>query len=111
MSKTITMIPNLKILTIASMSFFASCASSTKTGSNTHEANTSRDGSSIEKAIVVNSVSAEYAYVRKICPECKMKRQVLTSRDKKHYDVLYFDKSGTEVIYYFDINSFFGKSF
>jgi hypothetical protein len=106
-----TMVPNLKITALAVILFFASCASSTKTSSAAGGAAASREGSSIENAIVVKSVSEEYAYVKKVCPECKIKKQELISREKKHYDVLYFNKSGTEVVYYFDINSFFGKLF
>ena len=65
----------------------------------------------MEKAIVVKSVSEEYAYVRKVCPECKFKKQSLISgKDgKKFYDALYFESEGSEVVYYFDINKFFGK--
>jgi len=69
------------------------------------------DGSSFEKAIAVKSITAEYAYVRQVCPDCKMKRQVLSFHDKKPYDILYFDNAGKEVVYYFDISSFFGKGF
>lgn len=102
----------------------ASCSSSKKTttaattGTGTtvsapaaEGAVTTNDGSSFEKAIVVKSIKEEYAYVKKVCPECKLKKQALRQNNKKYYDVLYFDKDGTEVIYYFDINSFFGKMF
>lgn len=101
----------------------ASCSSSKKTttaattGTGTTvsapaaEGAVTNDGSSFEKAIVVKSIKEEYAYVKKVCPECKLKKQALRQNNKKYYDVLYFDKDGTEVIYYFDINSFFGKMF
>jgi len=113
---------DLKIPALAVILFFASCSSSKKTSSATNEttttttttttaATTTPDGSSMEKAIIVNNISEEYAYVRKVCPECKLKKQVLTSRDKKYYDLLYFTKDGKEVVYYFDINSFYGKLF
>jgi glutaredoxin len=108
------MIPNLRILTLAVVFFLASCASSNKTSSSasgTPGASSPNDGSSFEKAIVVKSVSEEYAYVRKVCPECKFRKQALTSNNKKYYDVLYFIKAGSEVVYYFDINSFFGKGY
>jgi predicted RNA-binding protein associated with RNAse of E/G family len=69
-----------------------------------------RDGSSYEKAIIVNSISEEYVYVRKDCKGCQMKGQSLNFNDKKPYDILTLIKpNGDEVSYYFDISSFFGK--
>jgi protein involved in sex pheromone biosynthesis len=97
----------LKILILASLVFITGCAGSKQTAS----AAGSNDGSSYEKAIVVNSVSEEYAYVKKVCPGCKFKKQSLSSKNKKYYDILIFIDSGSEVMYYFDINSFFGKGF
>ena len=87
----------------------AGCSSSNKAASASAVGN--QDGSSFEKAIVVKNVSEEYAYVKKVCPDCKFKKQSLRSQGKKHYDVLFYDNSGTEVAYYFDITSFYGKSF
>ena len=113
------MTTNLKIYLIATSLILFSCSPSKKANS-TAKANitktqfeSSRDGSSIEKAIIVRNVSEEYNYVRKVCEECKFKKQSLIAKDngKKHYDALYFDKAGEEVIYYFDINSFYGKMF
>lgn len=112
----------LPLFTLTLLLLTVSCSSSKKTTAATTSTGTTasvsdgaaasaNDGSSFEKAIVVKSISEEYAYVKKICPECKLKKQALRQNNKKYYDVLYFDKDGTEVIYYFDINSFFGKSF
>jgi hypothetical protein len=115
----------LQLFTIVLLLIISSCSSSKKTttaattGAGTTAsapaadgaAASASDGSSFEKAIVVKSIKEEYAYVKKVCPECKLKKQALRQNNKKYYDVLYFDKDGTEVIYYFDINSFFGKSF
>lgn len=113
----------LQLFVLALLLITASCSSSKKTttaaitGTGTTasapaaEGAATNDGSSFEKAIVVKSIKEEYAYVKKVCPECKLKKQALRQNNKKYYDVLYFDKDGTEVIYYFDINSFFGKSF
>ncbi|MDR3273334.1 MAG: hypothetical protein LBT29_07635 [Flavobacteriaceae bacterium] len=71
-----------------------------------------RDGSSYEKAIKVKSVPEEYGYVRKICQDCKMKKQALSERNGKYYDILTLTNAeGKEVSYYFDISSFFGKFF
>lgn len=114
----------LQLFVLALLLVTASCSSSKKTttaattGTGTtasapaaEGAANTNDGSSFEKAIVVKSIKEEYAYVKKVCPECRLKKQALRQNNKKYYDVLYFDKDGTEVIYYFDINSFFGKSF
>ena len=69
-------------------------------------------GSSFETAIKVNSVSAEYEYIRKVCPSCKFSGQALVFNNKKPYDILtVVDSTGTEMEYYFDISSFFGKGF
>lgn len=71
-----------------------------------------RDGSSFEKAIRVKSIDQEYAYVREVCPDCRINRQSLIFHEKKPYDVLDFTRdNGEEVSYYFDISSFFGKGF
>uniref|UniRef100_UPI004049AB43 hypothetical protein n=1 Tax=Flavobacterium sp. TaxID=239 RepID=UPI004049AB43 len=82
-----------------------SCSSTSKTSNES-----ANDGSSIEKAIKVGSVSEEYTIVKKKCPKCKFVSQGLTSQGSKYYDHLIFtDGNGENVHYYFDINSFFGK--
>lgn len=104
---------------IALLLFVTSCSSSKKAGSAAGTAIASgvatdtgtKDGSSFEKAIAVKNIDAEYAYVKKVCPGCTFKKQALRQNNKKYYDVLYFEKDGSEVVYYFDINSFYGKSF
>lgn len=84
----------------------------TKIGESKSEKNSARDGSSIKKAIKVNSVPEEYQYVRKNCIGCEMKSQALTEENGKYYDILTLkDSSGKEVRYYFDITSFYGKGF
>lgn len=71
-----------------------------------------RDGSSIEKAIIVKSISAEYDWVRKNYPGAQVTGQTLINKGRKHYDVLTFTTSAGETKKaYFDINSFFGKGF
>ena len=90
------------ILGIASLTIFLSCSSAKPVSNN--------DGSSIENAIKVKSVEKEYEIARKLCPDCKLNGQSLTSKENKYYDVLNFTKpNGEEVNYYFDINSFYGK--
>jgi hypothetical protein len=106
---------SFQIFAFALLLFTAACSSSKKTAATAPVANATTaatsDGSSFEKAIVVKSITEEYAWVKKVCPECKFKKQALRQNNKKYYDLLYFDKDGTTVIYYFDINSFYGKMF
>jgi len=81
-----------------------SCSSAKNTG------NSVRDGSSFEKAIIVESIAQEYEYVRKVCSDCQLLGQYLSSNKKKYYDILKLKKSnGDEVSYYFDISKFYGK--
>ena len=69
-----------------------------------------RRGSSYETAIKVNSVREEYEYVRQNCVDCKMKLQSLMHKNGNPYDVLTLEKpDGSEIKYYFNIKSFFGK--
>ncbi len=69
-----------------------------------------KDGSSIENAIKVKSVSEEYAYIRSNCNQCTFVRQSLIQVKGKPYDLLEVTKpDGTTAKYYFDISSFFGK--
>lgn len=71
-----------------------------------------RDGSSFEKAIVVQSVAAEYEYVRMACSDCQLLGQSLAFDKKKPYDILRLKKSnGDDISYYFDISKFYGKGF
>lgn len=74
------------------------------------DGNLVRDGSSIEKAIKVKSISEEYEFAARECVECQFMGQYLVFEKKKPYDILEFKKlDGTVVSYYFDISSFYGK--
>lgn len=89
-----------------------SCGSQKKAISQTTTtADTSlKDGSSVKNAIKVKSIPEEYAYVKKACKGCQLLGQALIFKDKKPYDILNLKKpDGTEVSYYFDISSFYGK--
>lgn len=69
-----------------------------------------RDGSSFEKAVLVNNIQEEYIYVRKNCEGCTVMGQALTYNKKIPFDILTCKKpDGQEVSYYFDISKFFGK--
>ena len=71
-----------------------------------------RDGSTFEKAIIVNSIPEEYQYVKNVCPDCKFVMQSLMQHKGKPYDVLEYEKpTGEAVSYYFDISKFYGKGF
>lgn len=71
-----------------------------------------RDGSSFEKAIVVNSVREEYEWMRDHHPEAQMKMQSLSKNKSKYYDILTLVMpDGSERDFYFDISRFYGKGF
>lgn len=68
------------------------------------------DGLSLKNAIKVKSVQEEYQYVKEVCKGCQMKSQALTQNGSRYYDVLNLTKpDGTEISYYFDVTSFYGK--
>lgn len=74
------------------------------------------DGSSYEKAIVIEEKSettgvyAEYVWIRKNYPGSNVKSQALTNYKNKPYDILTIvTADDTEKKIYFDISNFFGK--
>ncbi len=68
------------------------------------------DGSSAAQAIVVSSVSKEYAWVRRHCPGFQSQMQALQVIEGKPYDILTLrNAAGEERTIYFDISQFFGK--
>jgi putative salt-induced outer membrane protein YdiY len=74
------------------------------------------DGSSYEKAIVVNAkgemegIRAEHTWLKKNYPGYKMIQQSSGSNNKKQYDSMKFTAAdGKVVTIYFDITNFFGK--
>lgn len=95
----------LKISTyIAIITLLTSC-STTKNIDNSN-----RDGLSFKQAIVVNSITEKYQYVKKVCADCDFVMQSLVFKNDNPYDVLKFEKpDGKKVSYYFDISKFFGK--
>ena len=96
----------IKFSIILSFLVATSCSSTKST------LNAERDGSSFEKAIIVNSIAEEYEYTKKVCPNCKFLGQSLVFHEKKPYDILKYKKpNGKTVSYHFDISSFFGKGF
>ena len=74
------------------------------------------DGSSFEKAIVINEkseskgVGAEYEWLRNNYPGYKTKRQTLSYNNKIPYDIITIvTTQGIEKQVYFDISNFYGK--
>jgi hypothetical protein len=113
-----------KALLIPVIILFVACHSSKKvTTANvkteqaaTTPENPNADGSSFEKAIVIqetsetNGVSAEYAWLRKQYPGYKFQSQTLSNHNKKPYDILNIETAdGEKKAVYFDISNFFGK--
>ena len=81
-----------------------------------HKTDTTRDGSSFDKAIIINETSerygdpAEYAWIRKNYPGATNNSQALVYHAKKPYDILHITTAdGKTVSVYFDISKFFGK--
>jgi len=96
---------NAMMITLALSLLVLSACTSTRNLSSLN-----RDGSSFEKAIIAESVSSEYEYVREICPSCQFLEQELVFEKNQPYDILTFeDANGETKKYYFDISSFFGK--
>lgn len=114
-----------KLLAIpAAMVLLASCSTTKKTtGSSTSTTNNissikdaDRDGSSFERAIVIDKknetegVAAEYSWMRKNHPEYTVGGQSLQHQGKLVFDVLHATaKDGSKRDFYFDITGFFGK--
>jgi hypothetical protein len=109
-----------RILFLVMAIAMASCSPTKNQSSNSNSkevvASSEKDGTSFEKAIVINAknemdgVNAEYSWLRNHFPGYKMKSQSLSSKGSKSYDVLHFLTSeGKEMTIYFDITKFFGK--
>ncbi|MGN6181493.1 MAG: hypothetical protein ACTHNW_20085 [Mucilaginibacter sp.] len=76
----------------------------------------SGDGSSFDKAIVINEtherqgVDAEYIWIAKTYPGAKNNSQALVMHNNKSYDILHITTArGKAISVYFDISNFFGK--
>lgn len=96
-----------------------SCASSAKLsekGAREIVVDSSKDGSSFEKAIMINAkneqkgIDAEYAYISEHYPGYKLTGQTLVENRKVPYDIIDIVTAGGEAkSLYFNISSFFGK--
>ena len=98
---------------IASVS---ACKTPGKTVSNNTTTTVEQDGSSFEKAIVIQEktestgVDAEYIWLGKHYPGYKLKQQSLVYENGKPYDVMdIVIADGEEKTIYFDISNYFGK--
>ena len=115
------------LLFLAALSI-ASCTSRKHTGSSIAASQSSNrsytrsvpkdtdDGLSYETAIVITEsgegkgVAAEYAWIRNHYTGYTIKKQALTSHNKKPFDVITLALSdGKDLPLYFDISNFFGK--
>ena len=103
-------------LTSCSHSKKATSNSGTTISSGNPSDNAANDGSSYEKAIVIEEtsetkgVSAEYAWLKKQYPGHKVISQSLSQKGGKPYDILRIETAdGTKKEVYFDISNFFGK--
>jgi hypothetical protein len=112
-----------KILIVLFVAMLAASCNTSKKASNSSTSGNSiavneadRDGSSYEKAIVIQEktestgVDAEYAWLKKHYPGYKMKQQSLTNKNGKAYDLIEIvTAQGKTMTIYFDISNFFGK--
>lgn len=74
--------------------------------------NLERDGSSVEKAVIAESVPWEYDWLNQYYPGYEFHMQSLRFIDNKPYDVLNITTAqGKKKDVYFDISGFFGKGF
>ena len=70
----------------------------------------SPDGSSPEKAVVVNNIGEEYDWMQRNCPGFRPGKQSLQEIDGKPFDVLTWQNDrGEQRTVYFDISRFFGR--
>lgn len=71
-----------------------------------------RDGWSFEKAIIVNSISEEYIWIRTKFPGSGVNSQALIKNNGKPYDLILFVTADGEALKaHFDISKFYGKGF
>lgn len=77
---------------------------------------TTRDGSSFEKAIIIEAtndfqgVKDEYAWLKQNYPGYKSQGQSLNMHNKKPYDILHIiTADGNKIDVYFDISKSYGK--
>ena len=91
-------------------------STSTSTSSSSSSTSSANDGSSYEKAIIIekknekDGVAEEYKWLREHYPGYTMGSQSLNYKDKKPYDILHITtKDGEKKDVYFDISKFFGK--
>ena len=107
------------ILLLIIASFAASCALTNKTKDRTQitsESKIQRDGSSYEKAIIINErnekagVDAEYSWLRQNYPGYKTERQSLVHHKNVPYDIIdIVTANGEKKSIYFNLSKFFGK--
>jgi hypothetical protein len=103
----------LIILVTAVLSFCIACknvTSSSTPGQQAYVEVFMRDGSSFERAVVVNSIEEEYRWVTQRIQSKQLKKQRLVFYRKKPYDILTFILTdGTDEDFYFDVSTFYGK--
>ncbi|MBI5857337.1 MAG: hypothetical protein HZB42_06775 [Sphingobacteriales bacterium] len=110
----------MKLLLIPALLFaLASCSPGIKTTNTatttTAATHSEKDGSSYEKAIVINEksegpgIAAEYKWLRENYPGYKLISQSLNGKDGKKYDIMAIEtRDGEKKTIYFDITKYFG---
>ncbi|HNX67158.1 MAG TPA: hypothetical protein PKH02_09770 [Bacteroidales bacterium] len=102
------------------VSLIASCSTMKKssdrtTGKASSGQTVAQDGSSYEKAVIIQEkseltgVDAEYSWLKKNYPGYKVKSQAVTNHNNKPYDILtIITGNGEQKVVYFDISNFYG---
>jgi len=108
-----------KILTlfiVAGLIFSCATAKKYPTTATNQTTSSNNDGSSFEKAIVIQEksesagVAAEYTWLKEKYPGYQSKGQSLTMNGKKPYDIIQIMTANEEEKkIYFDISNYFGK--
>jgi len=103
-------------ISICSCSSTKSASASGSSDVNVTASTNEKDGSSIEKAIVIKAgdessgVGKEYAILAKMFPKYRMKSQGTSSRGFRNYDIMtILTADNIEKVVYFDITNFYGK--
>ena len=98
------------------IALFISCAQKNNPYTNLEGFIGERDGSSFEKAVVLDEktesagINAEYAWIAKHYPDYKFEGQGLSFKDDRAYDLMNIETGdGRRITIYFDISNFYGK--
>jgi uncharacterized lipoprotein YehR (DUF1307 family) len=92
------------VMTVVLVVMMAGCAATSIDSSG------GRDGSSLDKAVIVGSVRAEYLYIDRTFKEATILSQMVVDNNGNPYDVVTIKTNdGSQKDVYFDISKFYRK--